>query len=266
MYCKIVVLFFGLLLIPGIIVNLLIVVSQCWGKSLECWERSAEQVAHGLVFCFVLVGAPTGIFGLCVCFWWLKSCTYRRCRSSDFHYGYAVVSQGSCWEVKFWMLSCDGAPPRGQTGCDKCCRDCLCYLCCILHTMANLPMLLYSCFCGCDQVESLYLPMEVCVKGEEVALLLPELCPEVKGLTSKTYVSATFLGVDEEDEPQAKFLCADGTVCWLTVEDMCDGELCFVAPSFLVGQVCVGLDDLLDMDSDCNTRAWSRSFYEEFWE
>ena len=57
MYCKIVVLFFGLLLIPGNIVNLLIVVSQCWGKSLECWERSAEQVAHGLVFCFVLVGA-----------------------------------------------------------------------------------------------------------------------------------------------------------------------------------------------------------------
>ncbi|CAE7795960.1 yjiA [Symbiodinium sp. CCMP2592] len=211
-YCKIVLLFFGLLLIPAITLNPIIVISHCWGKSLECWESSAEssaeQFAHWLVFCFVLVGAATGIFGLCVCFWWLKSCTYRRCRSSDFHCGYAVVGQGSCWEVKFWMLSCP--------------------------------------------VESLYLPTEVCVKGEEVALLFPELSPEVKGITSKTYVSATFLGVDEEDEPQAKFLCADGTVCWLTVEDMCDGELCFVAPSFLVGQVCVSLDDLLDMDSACN--------------
>ncbi|CAE7267095.1 yjiA [Symbiodinium sp. CCMP2456] len=257
-YCKIVVLLSGMLLIPGIIMNLIIVASRCWGKSLECWERSTEQVAQGPLFCFVLVWALTGIFGLCVCCWWLKSCACRRCRSSDFHYGYAVVGPGSCWEVKFWMLSCsNGPPPRGHA-CDVFCRNCLCCVLSIIHTLANLPMLLYSCLCGCDQVESLYLPTEVCVKGEEVALLLPEPCPEPRGL--KTYVSATFLGVDEEDEPQAKFRCADGTVYWLTVEDMCDGELCFVAPSFLVGQVCVGLDDLLDMDSDCNTAAWSRYF------
>ncbi|CAE7230565.1 yjiA [Symbiodinium natans] len=120
-------------------------------------------------------------------------------------------------------------------------------------------MLLYSCFCGCDQVESLYLPTEVCVKGEEVALLLPKSTPE-----SEAYVSATFEGVD--DRSQATFLCADGTFYWLTVEDMCDGEVCFVAPSFLVGHCCVDLDDLLDMDSDCNASAWQKSFNTEVWE
>ncbi|CAE7602024.1 yjiA [Symbiodinium microadriaticum] len=254
-YCKLMVLFVGVLLIPVFLVHLILVAHQCWGKSLKCWERSAELAAQGPLFFCVLVGGLTGIFGLCVCFWWLKSCAYRRCRSSDFHYGYAVVGQGSCWEVKFWMLSCpNGPPPRGNA-CDLFCRNCLCCILSILHTVANLPMLLYSCFCGCDQVESLYLPTEVCVKGEEVALLLPEPCAETRGL--KTYASATFLGVDEEQEPRAKFRSADGTVYWFTVEDMCDGELCFVGPSFLVGQVRVSLDDLLDMDSDCNAAAWS---------
>lgn len=95
-------------------------------------------------------------------------------------------------------------------------------------------------------------------------MLLPEPCAETRGL--KTYASATFLGVDEEQEPRAKFRSADGTVYWLTVEDMCDGELCFVGPSFLVGQVRVSLDDLLDMDSDCNAAAWSDSFNQELWQ
>ena len=54
--------------------------------------------------------------------------------------------------------------------------------------------------------------------------------------------------------------CADGTVCWLCAEGMCYCEL------FLFGQVCVGLDDLLDMDSDCDALAGPRSFNEESWQ
>ena len=223
----------------------------------RAWSHCLQR--DGQIFALVFFGSIAVFLAvffilpwICGFYWWCKSSIYRRSRVS-FHHGYALVPAGNFWEAKIWKWRGPTDPPPRYNLPGQCILLGELLLL-VFQLLVNVPMILYSCCC-CDQHDSIYMPTEVCQKGEELAILLPE---------QNMYQLATFVGVEDQDgELRAKFMSRNQlyqmSFFFMTLEELCDGERCRVVPSCFLGHDPITLEELLCSES-VQRQAWQKIF------